>query len=84
MSAQSSGLTAWTNICRLSETRRCFAPIMVRTIAVLRPLWFAKWDKIFYFSGQHGLASPTGTLIAVIAMAIGTVVQVSLYLAPLM
>jgi hypothetical protein len=29
-------------------------------IAMLPPLCFAKWDRIFYFSGQLGLASPTG------------------------
>src|SRR4029077_20798619 len=35
------------------ETRRCFPPTMARTIAMLRPLCFAKWDKIFYFSGPQ-------------------------------
>ena len=35
------------------ETRRCFPPTMARTIAMLRPLCFAKWDKIFYLSGQQ-------------------------------
>ena len=35
------------------ETRRYFTPTMARTIAMLRPLCFAKWDKIFYFSGQQ-------------------------------
>ena len=35
------------------KTRRCFPPTMARTIAMLRPLCFAKWDKIFYFSGQQ-------------------------------
>ena len=49
---------------------------------MLRPLCFAKWDKIFYFSGQQW--GPTGSLIAVFATAIGMVVQVSLCLAPLM
>ena len=27
------------------ETRRCVAPTMTRTIAMLRPLCFAKWDR---------------------------------------
>src|SRR6476620_6538538 len=40
------------------ETRRCFPPTMARTIAMLRPLCFAKWDKIFYFSGQQWLGVP--------------------------
>ena len=31
---------------------------MARTIAMLRPLCFAKWDKIFYFSGQQWLGVP--------------------------
>jgi hypothetical protein len=35
------------------ETRRCFTPTMARTIAMLRPLCFAKWDKVFYFSGHR-------------------------------
>jgi hypothetical protein len=34
------------------KKRRCFAPTMARTIAMLRPLCFAEWDRIFYFSGQ--------------------------------
>jgi hypothetical protein len=31
---------------------------MARTIARLRPLCFAEWDKIFYFSGQQWLGVP--------------------------
>ena len=45
------------------KTRRCFPPTMARTIAMLRPLCFAKWDKIFYFSGQqwpHGRSARLG------------------------
>jgi bacterioferritin-associated ferredoxin len=34
------------------ETRRCFTPTTSRTIAMLRPLCFAQWDRLFYFSGQ--------------------------------
>ena len=40
------------------KTRRCFPPTMARTIARLRPLCFAKWDRIFYFSGQRWSAMP--------------------------
>ena len=35
------------------ETRRCFAPTMTRTIAMLRPLCFTRWDEVFYFSGHR-------------------------------
>jgi hypothetical protein len=48
---------------------------------MLRPLCFAKWDKLFTFRDSNG---PIGSLIAVFATAIGMVVQVSLCLAPSM
>jgi hypothetical protein len=35
------------------KTRRYFTPTMARTIAMPRDLCFAKWDKIFYLSGQQ-------------------------------
>ena len=35
------------------ETRRSFAPTMTRTIAMLRPLCFARWDIYFNFSGHR-------------------------------
>jgi len=35
---------------------------MARTIAMLRPLCFAKWDRYFYFSGQQWLRKALDTL----------------------
>ena len=55
MNAQSSGAASIDQHLSSPETRRCFAPTMARTIAMLRPLCFAKWDRYFYFSGQQWL-----------------------------
>jgi hypothetical protein len=47
------GLPAWANICSLPKHGVFFTPTMVRTIAMLGPSCFAKWDKRFYFLGQQ-------------------------------
>ena len=51
---------------------------------MLRPLCFAKWDKIFYFSGQQWLGVPDRFIIAMFAMATGMMVLALFCLAPLM
>ena len=55
MNGQSSGAASMDQHLSSPETRRCFAPTMARTIAMLRPLCFARWDSYFTFGdiGAH-------------------------------